>query len=291
MRAELSASLCSPEERPVSLKVDPVKADARMSGTPTVIADPIELDLPEITVTVPEITVTLPNPRVTVTVGVGADNVVDFLESMRTFLNSLDPVADPVIDGAISLAALGALVPGIAQALLLPSLEVEAEFTLGELKISTDEALSINGGEMRLHGVPVDGDVQPLKIGADLDNTGLSALLDGLRAALTGCLVLNGGDPPPAPPAPPSAVLGVDVKVDSNKKILILTIHGQGFGTVQGTVVLSQVGQSLTPVQYASWTDQAIEVIFQPIPAPGAYAVTVTTAQGVSTQPLAISVP
>ena len=54
MRAEVSASLCSPEERPVSLKLDPVKLDTRLSGTPSVSADPVEVELPEITVTVPK---------------------------------------------------------------------------------------------------------------------------------------------------------------------------------------------------------------------------------------------
>ena len=291
MRAELSASLCSPEERPVSLKVDPVKAEARLSGSPAISADPLELDLPEVTVTVPDVTIKLPNPHLTVTLGVGTDNVVEYLENMRSFLHSLDPLGDPAVDGPIAVAALAALGPGVIPALALPKLEVEAEFTLGEIEISTDTPLSIDAGDIRLHGVPVSGDTQPLTIGADLDDSGLSAVLDGVRAALTGCLVLNGGEHPPPPPAPPSAVLGVEVKVDKNKKLLVLIIQGQGFGSVQGTVVLSQVGVSLTPVQYAAWTDQTIEAIFQPIPPQGAYAVTVTTAQGVSTQPFAVSVP
>jgi hypothetical protein len=94
MRAEVSASLCSPEDRPVSLKIDPVKLDARSSGTPTVSADPIEVELPDITVTVPEITVELPNPTLNVTFGVGDSGVVEYLEGVRAFLQSLDPV-DP----------------------------------------------------------------------------------------------------------------------------------------------------------------------------------------------------
>ena len=53
MRAEVSASLCSPEEPPVSLKLDPVKLDTRLSGTPSISVDPVEVELPEITVTVP----------------------------------------------------------------------------------------------------------------------------------------------------------------------------------------------------------------------------------------------
>ena len=69
MRAEVSASLCSPEERPVSLKIDPVKLDTRLSGTPSVSADPVEVELPEITVTVPEMTVELPNPTLTMSLG------------------------------------------------------------------------------------------------------------------------------------------------------------------------------------------------------------------------------
>jgi hypothetical protein len=288
MRAELSASLCSPEERPVSLRVDPVKLDARLSGTPSVSADPIELELPEITVTVPEITVEFPNPSLTVTLGIGTDNVVEYLESMRTFIHSLDPL--DLTDIAIGLAATAALGPGALQALLVPNLEVEAQLTLGDVKISTDQALTIDGGDVRLHGVPVTDDVLPLRISADLDETGMTALLDGVRAALTGCLVLNGGEPPPAPPCPPATALGADAKVDNNKKILTVTVHGQGFGAVQGTVVLSQGSLALTPVQTTSWTDQTIEVIFQPIPPPGGYVVTVTTAQGVSTQ-VPVNVP
>jgi hypothetical protein len=296
MRAEVSASLCSPEDRPVSMKVDPVKLDSRLSGTPTVSADPIELELPEMTVSVPEVTVELPNPTLNVTLGVGDSGVVEYLEGVREFIDSLqlgsvDPpeLPDPnhVLLAAAAIVAVG---PDILRAIALPKLELDVELTLGDVKISTDQALTIDGGEMRLHSVPATDDVLPLRVNADLDDTGMTALLDGLRAALTGCLVLNGGDPPPAPPGPPATVLGVDGKVDTNKKILILTIHGQGFGPVQGTVVLSQVGLSLTPVQFVSWTDQEIEVIFQPIPPPGAYAVTVTTAQGVSTQPLPVTV-
>lgn len=287
MRAELSASLCSPEERPVSLRVDPVKLDARLSGTPTVSADPIELELPEITVTVPEITVEFPNPSLRVTLGIGTGNVVEYLESMRAFMRSLDPL--DVTDIAIGIAATGALGLGAIQAILVPNLELEAELTLGEVKISADQALTIDGGDVRLHGVPVTDDVLPLRISADLDETGMAALLDGVRAALTGCLVLNGGDPPPAPPAPPATALEATAKVDNNKKILTVTIHGQGFGAVQGTVVLSQGSLALTPVQ-TSWTDQTIEVVFQPIPPPGGYVVTVTTAQGVSSQ-VTVDVP
>jgi hypothetical protein len=286
MRAEVSASLCSPEDRPVSLKIDPVKLDAQLSGTPTISADPAEVELPEITVTVPEVTLELPNPTLTVTLGFGTN--IEYLEDLLTFLKSLD--ADDAMEAVVLAEGLLALPGEVARALALPSLRAEAQLTLGDVKISADQALTIDTGRVRLHGVPVTDDVLPLKVSADLDNAGMTALLDGVRAALTGCLVLNGGDPPPAPPAPPATVLGVDVKVDANKKLLVLIIHGQGFGPVQGTVVLTQVGLSLTPVQFVSWTDQEIEVIFQPIPPPGAYAVTVTTAQGVSTQPLPVTV-
>jgi hypothetical protein len=287
MRAEVSASLCSPEDRPVSLKLDPVKLDTRLSGTPSVSVDPVEVELPEISVTVPEIIVELPSPTLNVTLGVGDSGVVEYLDGVRDFINSLGDSAE---DGLLKAAALLAIGPDLIRAIALPKLELEAEVDLGDLKISADDSLTIDTGRLRFHGAPVDDDVLPFKIAADLDNAGMTAVLESVRAALTGCLVLNGGDPPPAPPAPPATVLGVDVKVDTNKKILILTIHGQGFGPVQGTVVLSQVALSLTPVQYASWTDQEIEVIFQPIPPPGAYAVTVTTAQGVSMPPASVTV-
>ena len=171
------------------------------------------------------------------------------------------------------------------RAIALPKLEFEAELELGDLKISADDSLTIDTGRVRLHGVPVDDDVLPVKIAADLDNAGMTAVLESVRAALTGCLVLNGGDPPPAPCAPTAAVLKAKAKVDTNQKWLVLIIQGHGFGTVQGTVALTQAGVSLTPQQFTTWTDQLIEVIFQPIPPPGAYAVTVTTAQGVSMPP------
>jgi hypothetical protein len=279
MRAEVSASLCSPEERPVSLKIDPVKLDARLSGTPAVSADPAEVELPEITVTVPEVTVELPNPTLTVTLGFGTN--IEYLEDLLTFLKSLD--ADDAMEAVVLAEGLIALPGEVARALAFPSLRAEAELTLGDVKMSADQALTIDTGRVRLHGVPVTDDVLPLKVSADLDNAGMTALLDGVRAALTGCLVLNGGDPPPAPPAPPTTALEASAKVDKNKKILTVTIHGQGFGAVQGTVVLSQGSLVLTPVQ-TSWTDQTIEVVFQPIPPSGGYVVTVTTAQGVSSQ-------
>ena len=295
MRAEVSASLCSPEDRPVSLRVEPVKLDTRLSGTPTVSADPIELELPEMTVSVPEVTVELPNPTLNVTLGVGDSGVVEYLEGVRDFIDSLqlgsiDPpeLPDPnhVLLAAAAMFAVG---PDILRAIALPKLELDAELTLGDVKISTDQALTIDGGEMRLHGVPITDDVLPLRVNAHLDDTGMTALLDGVRAALTGCLVLNGGDPPPAPPAPPTTALEASAKVDKNKKILTVTIQGHGFGAVQGTVVLSQGSLVLTPVQ-TSWTDQTIEVVFQPIPPQGAYVVTVTTAQGVSSQ-VSVNVP
>jgi hypothetical protein len=297
MRAEVSASLCSPEDQPVSLKLDPVKLDTRLSGTPSISADPIEVELPEITVTVPEITVELPSPTLNVTLGVGDSGVVEYLEGVRAFIQSLqlgsvDPpeLPDPT-DVALAAAALLAIGPDVIRAIALPKLELEAELELGDLKISADDSLTIDTGRVRLHGVPVDDDVLPVKVAADLDNTGMTAVLESVRAALTGCLVLNGGDPPPAPCAPTATVLDVKATVDTNNKWLVLIIQGQGFGTVQGTVTLSQAGVSLTPLQFTSWTDQLIEVIFQPIPNPGAYAVTVTTAQGVSTPPASVTVP
>jgi hypothetical protein len=283
MRAEVSASLCSPEDRPVSLKVDPVKLDTRLSGTPTVSADPIELELPEMTVSVPEVTVELPNPTLNVTFGVGDSGIVEYLEDIRGFIQSLQLVPPDPNDLLLLGAALLAIGPAAIGPILLPKLELNVELKLGDVKISTDQALTIDGGEMRLHGVPITDDVLPLRVNADLDDTGMTALLDGVRAALTGCLVLNGGDPPPAPPAPPTTALEASAKVDNNKKILTVTIQGQGFGAVQGTVVLSQGSLVLTPVQ-TSWTDQTIEVVFQPIPPSGGYVVTVTTAQGVSSQ-------
>ena len=288
MRAEVSASLCSPEERPVSLKLDPVKLDTRLSGTPSVSADPIEVELPEMTVTVPEVTVELPTPTLNVTLGVGDSGVVEYLEGVRDFINSLGNSPEDVVLKGAALLAIG---PDLIRAIALPKLELEVELELGNLKISADDSLTVDTGRIRLHGVPVDDDVLPVTIGADLDNTGMTAVLESVRAALTGCLVLNGGDPSPAPCAPTATVLDVKTKVDTNKKLLVLIIQGHGFGTVQGTVALSQAGVSLTPQQFTSWTDQLIEVIFQPIPNPGAYAVTVTTAQGVSTPPVSISLP
>jgi hypothetical protein len=285
MRAEVSASLCSPEDRPVSLKVDPVKLDTRLSGTPSVSADPAEVQLPEITVTVPEVTVELPNPTLTVTLGFGTN--IEYLEGLLTFLKSLD--ADDAMEAVVLAEGLIALPGEVARALAFPSLRAEVELTLGDVKISADQALTIDTGRVRLHGVPVTDDVLPLKVSADLDNAGMTALLDGVRAALTGCLVLNGGDPPPAPPAPPTTALEASAKVNKNKNILTVTIQGQGFGAVQGTVVLSQGSLVLTPVQ-TSWTDQIVEVVFQPIPPSGGYVVTVTTAQGVSSQ-VTVNVP
>src|SRR5882672_6684983 len=107
MRAEVSASLCSPEDRPVSLKVDPVKLDTRLSGTPTVSVDPAEVELPEITVTVPEFTVELPNPTLTVTLGFGTN--IEYLEDLLTFLKSLD--ADDAMEAVVLAEGLLAL-PG-----------------------------------------------------------------------------------------------------------------------------------------------------------------------------------
>ena len=285
MRAEVSASLCSPEDRPVSLKVDPVKLDTRLSGTPTVSADPAEVELPEITVTVPEVTVELPNPTLTVTLGFGTN--FEYLEDLLTFLKSLD--AGDAMEAVVLAEGLIALPGEVARALAFPSLRAEAELTLGDVKISADQALTIDTGRVRVHGVPVTDDVLPLKVSADLDNAGMTALLDGVRAALTGCLVLNGGDPPPAPPCPPTTALEATAKVDDVKKILTVTIQGQGFGAVEGTVELRQGNLGLTPIQQ-SWTDQTIEAVFQPIPPPGGYVVTVTTAQGVVSQ-VTVDVP
>ena len=222
------------------------------------------------------------------TLGVGDSGVVEYLDGVRDFINSLgDSPEDVVLKGA-ALLAIG---PDLIRAVALPKLEIEAmNWSSGILKISADNSLTIDTGRVRLHGVPVDDDVLSVKIAADLDSAGMTAVLESMRAALTGCLVLNGGDPPPAPCAPTATVLDVKAKVDTNQKLLVLIIQGHGFGTVQGTVALTQAGVSLTPQQFTTWTDKLIEVIFQPIPPPGAYAVTVTTAQGVSMPPASVTV-
>ena len=304
MRAELDASLCIPEERPVNLKLDPVKVDARLSGTPGVAVSPVAVDLPAITVTLPGLTVELPSPTVTATVGLAGDNVVEYLTGMRTFMQSLNPLGslgpplvlpDPT-DVFIFAAAVAALGPGVLKALALPTLEAEVKVTLGKLKISSDQPLVIDTGQIKLHGVPTAGDDQPITVGADLGDTGVAAALDAVKVALSGCVVLNGGDPPappPPPPPPPPTVLGIDVKTDDAKKGLHVEIRGQGFGAPQGQgfVVLNQMGLALSPDRYEAWTDVRIAVTFRPVPAPGAYAITVTTAQGLSTQPMPLALP
>lgn len=293
MRAELDASLCIPKDQPVSLTVDEIGVDARVSGTPHVTISPIELGLPDVTVTIPDVTITLPAPTLSLKVNSGTTNALaDYFYAMYNLLDSVTPT-DTIAKVEIFAAASFALPAGAIKALALPALEVDVALNLGQLKIDFDKPLKVDVGAFTLHS---DREEPPVTVGADLGNSGVAVSVDPLHAAVAGCVVLNGGDPP----CPPSTgerphslrprLIELHKDVNPDKTTVELSLHGQGFGAAQGAVSLTAPGISLSPLQYIAWADSVLRVKFH-VATPGAYAVVLTTAMGVTSDPIALTVP
>lgn len=320
MRAEVTASLCSPEDRPIEFEVDPTRVGVDLSGTPSATLSPLELELPVIAMTVPKLTVSLPTPKLTIGIEpTGVQTIIASLKAVREFLGSLDtPINDPgnllssIASGDI-IASIGSFVdlstitqdelldsmifataPAlIGLALIQPALALKAtaQLELGTMEVELDGNVSIDMGAVRLHGVPVQGNDDPLTASVDLDATGLEAVIDGLRATLKGCVVLNGGEPPPPPDKPPPTVLNVTYEREVNG-YLRLAISGQGFGAQQdqGSVELRSSSAVFSPVSYDEWTEHHIEVTFQPDPGLGGYSVVVIGANGKGAAPVPLVV-
>jgi hypothetical protein len=297
MRAELDASLCIPKDKAITLGIDEIAVDARVSGTPSATISPIALELPTIAVEIPNVTLTLPAPTLSVKVNFGTTNALaDYLSAMAAVLDPLTPNGLPPTDPAdIAVLAAGilALPLGVAKALLAPSIEVDVTLNLGQAKITFDKPLTVQTGAFRLHGI---ANVPPITLGADFGNSGVAASLDPLKAALSGCLVLNGGDRPcgplgePRPTGPVPTVARVEKKGGATSTNVQLIIHGHGLGASQGTVSLRTPGIALSPTQYLLWSDTEVRAAFN-VQNPGAYAATVTSATGITSDPIGIALP
>lgn len=317
MRAEVTASLCSPEDRPIELAVDPTRVGVNLSGTPSATLSPLELELPVIAMTVPKLTVSLPTPKLTIEIEpTGVQTIICSLEAVKNYLGSLEtPINDPgnllssIASGDI-IASIGSFIdlstitqeelldsmifataPAlIGLALIQPALALKAtaQLELGTMEVELDGNVSIDMGTVRLHGVPDD---DPITASVDLDATGLEAVIDGLRATLKGCVVLNGGEPPPAPDKPPPTVLNVTYEHKVNG-YLRLAISGQGFGAQQGqgSVELRSSSAVFSPNSYDGWAEDLIEAIFQPDPGFGGYSVVVIGANGKAAAPVPLVV-
>jgi hypothetical protein len=153
--------------------------------------------------------------------------------------------------------------------------------------------LTIDMGSVKVHGVPETATDLPLKAGLDLDKTKATSAFDGLHAALEGCLTLNGGEPfnPPPPPPPPPTVAKAEARTVEGKTLLAIT--GQGFGASQGqgsVEVTDVTNTKWVPSAYQTWTDQLIEVLFQPPLPPGSYAAAVTNNSGGKSGPILFTV-
>jgi hypothetical protein len=153
--------------------------------------------------------------------------------------------------------------------------------------------LTIALGSVKAHGVPETATDLPIKAGLDLDKTKATSAFDGLHAALEGCLTLNGGEPfnPPPPPPPPPTVAKAEARTVEGKTLLAIT--GQGFGASQGqgsVEVTDVTNTKWVPSAYQTWTDQLIEVLFQPPLPPGSYAAAVTNNSGGKSGPILFTV-
>lgn len=301
MRAELDASICAPQDQPVKLAIDPGDIDARLSGTPSVTASPVALGLPTITVTVPNITITPPTLTVSLDIGFGTNSLPDYLTSMLAVLSTLNPSTPPNPldpDNVLWLAIVATALPlGAIKAIALPGLNVNASVVPGPIKVSFDKPFSVALGEFSLHGLPVAGANQPMTVGANLGNTGVAAKIEPTTATLSGCLVLNGGNPPcpphPPTPSPPPVVTRVDKKRGDDKTGLIVSAYGQHFGSTQGlgSMVLKTTSATFTPVLYQGWTDSGVTAVFHPVPPNGAYVLVVTSAGGTLAQGIPFILP
>src|SRR5438093_4371095 len=112
MRAELDASLCIPQDYPVSIRIDEIKAGLISTGLKAGVSlQPVELQLPTAEVTLPGVTVTLPKPVVTVKAEMTFDSVFAYIDKWRALVNSLDLLKPG--DIAVGLAAPALLGVGV----------------------------------------------------------------------------------------------------------------------------------------------------------------------------------
>jgi hypothetical protein len=314
MRAEVAASLCSPEDRPIEAKVDPTNAGLSLSGKPVLTIAPLELELPVVSVAVPDFVLDLPTLNLTVGLEpTGVSSAIESLTSVRAFLKGLNlPIEDPnKLLSAIAAGDIGGVISGlfdvaqvdfeevidslifatapalIAMAVAQPALaiKVAAKLDLGKIEVGLKGPVTINTGKFRLHGVPVQGNDQPLEASVDLDDASLDAVFEGLRATLKGCIVLNGGEPPPRtePDEPPPVIERIEVDRDPDNSFVTLAIGGRGFGDSQGSGVVRLVTAhtSALATAYDAWSDGYIRARFAPSPAPGTYNVEVVSANNV----------
>lgn len=285
MRAELKASLCSPKESPVSLQLDPTQLTVGLSGKPQVSLPPLEVQLPNIDVGLPDVTLNLPSPSLHLEVGL-SNPLKDLVDTIAAGVAAGDPIWI-----AISLAAITnpAVLLGLLAVQPPPRLTVDADVTLGTAKLTLSKGVTVDLDRLAVHGVPTTGSRQPVSVALDLDDANVAASLDAIRAVLQGCLVLNGGEPesstPPPPPPPPPPIENVEIEYVPEKKQIIFTIFGSGFGPTQGTGRVELRGASVVylPDSYPQWTDTRVKAIFAHAMSPGAYAlVVVNSAGGVS---------
>jgi len=307
MRADLDASLCVPEGCPINLEVCPISVDGRVSGSPEVEVGPLELELPSVEVALNSLTIDLPAPQLTLTVGPALSDIegaITALTALRNFRNNLDAVdlVNKPAD-AFAAAAAVALIAAVGIQAAVPRLRATAALDLGQVKVGLDKAAGVKLTPLRFHGVPVQGQDQPLRLQLDMDEARVQILLDRLCATLKGCVVLDGGGPPaacahaPCEPtskeAPPPVVRKLDKESEPHRRYLELTILGTGFGDSQGqgAVELRSVSAVFSPTEYRHWSDDRILVYFEPSPPHGPYSLTVIGLTGKVAGSVAFSIP
>lgn len=289
MRAELAASLCIPKDQALSVEIDPLSIDARVSGKPSVAIQPFEVELPTIEVTFPTVIVDIPSPQLKVSLTPGTDPLAAFVASMVPVLQSVKyfDFAQAPNQAIFGTAVTALMVAHALTALALPSVSVDAKLTLGQVKLHVDGALAVKFGKVRVHAVPIGGPDQELKVGLDLGDSGIAVKTDALKAGLSGCVVLNGGDPlhtvPPPPTVPPGPrVFDIIPSVDRDRTTLKITVMGEGFGQPQGKggLLVKDQTQSYVPGQYLLWSENTIVVAFRPALSAGPYSVDLRDANG-----------
>lgn len=304
MRAELDASLCIPQDQPIKAKVDPSDIDVRLSGTPGVTVSPVAFGLPTVSVTIPNITFTPPSLNLSLDIGFGTDQLANYITSIVAALNLIPVTLNPLDPATILWAALlPAVILGAGKAILTPEVSITAALVPGPITLQLDKPFSVSLGEFSLHGLQAAGNNQPMTVTADLGNTGVAAKIEPTTAELSGCVVLNGGDPPCAPhpphphheppPAVHPVVRDVEKKRGADAKQLLVTVHGQALGVAPGvgSVVLKTTSATHTPTAYALWSDNLVTALFSPVPPNGNYVLVVTGSSGLVANVVPLTLP
>jgi hypothetical protein len=198
------------------------------------------------------------------------------LSALRVNLPAIDVQATK--EGLVLFGLLGARGGG---GLLDPAGLLDKLFGGGGLQ----SVLTVSFGDLLIEADP---DKHAIAVEIDLDDASLDAAFQGLKAALQGCLVLNGGEKPAAP-IPTATPLKA-----STRRGTVFTIQGHGFGAVRapsGAVKFTHDATgSQRDFQVLMWTDTVIHAKVPTSTPTGPGHLFVINSQGVASQPVSFTV-